>query len=261
MLRQRVVTAVLGAVLVISATFLGGVWLAILFAAIAAVSTLEIGAMMKVRPASAENVIAVAFTVLMVIWGPFEQFWYVLFYALLLVTILRREQFSFAGAGMLFAAALYSSYAFRMMLDLRALTHGFGWVLLVFVAIWSTDTGAFFIGRAFGGRKLLPEVSPKKTVSGAIGGFFFATIVTPIAGWFLLEHDIHKIALLAVVGAATSIAGQLGDLVESALKRHYAVKDSGWLLPGHGGILDRFDSLLLAAPIAYHLIIWIFPHV
>lgn len=182
MLRQRVVTAVLGAVLVISATFLGGVWLAILFAAIAAVSTLEIGAMMKVRPASAENVIAVAFTVLMVMWGPFEQFWYVLFYALLLVTILRREQFSFAGAGMLFAAALYSSYAFRMMLDLRALTHGFGWVLLVFVAIWSTDTGAFFIGRAFGGRKLLPEVSPKKTVSGAIGDFSLLLLLLRLQG-------------------------------------------------------------------------------
>ncbi len=261
MLRQRVVTAILGAILVIFAIFLGGVWLAILFAAIAAVITLEIGAMMKVRMTSAENVIAVTFTVLMVMWGQFEQFWYVLFYALLIVTILRREQFSFAGAGMLFAAALYSSYAFRMMLDLRDLTHGFGWVLLVFIAIWSTDTGAFFIGRAFGGRKLLPEVSPKKTVSGAFGGFVFATLMTPLAGWFLFEHEVHKLVLLGLVGAATSIAGQLGDLVESALKRHYAVKDSGWLLPGHGGILDRFDSLLLAAPIAYHLIIWIFPHV
>ncbi|PWI58272.1 hypothetical protein BM613_04590 [Sulfoacidibacillus thermotolerans] len=263
-MRQRVVTAALGVALVVSATLLGGVWLAILFAAIAAVSTLEIGAMMKVRVTSAENLIAVAFTVLMVIWGPFEQFWYVLFYALLITTILRREQFSFAGASMLFAAALYSSYAFRMMLDLRALNHGFGWVLLVFIAIWSTDTGAFFIGRAFGGRKLLPEVSPKKTVSGAFGGFLFATVMTPIAGGFLLGYDIHRMAmlgLLALLGAATSIAGQLGDLVESALKRHYAVKDSGWILPGHGGILDRFDSLLLAAPIAYHLIIWLFPHV
>ena len=261
MLRQRVLTGFLGAILVVGAILLGGVWTALLFTAIAVVSTLEIGAMMKVRAASAENIIAVAFTILMVMWAPFEKFWYVLFYALLIVTILRREQFSFSGAGVLFAAALYSSYAFRMMLDLRSLSDGVGWVLLVFVGIWSTDTGAFFIGRAFGGRKLLPAVSPKKTVSGALAGFIFATILTPLAGSFMISGGIHRLPALAFLGAMISIAGQLGDLVESALKRHYAVKDSGWLLPGHGGILDRFDSLLLAAPIAYHLITWLFPHV
>ncbi len=260
MLLQRIVTAIIGVALVVGTTWLGGVWLAVLFAAIAATSTLEIGAMMKVRPSSAESIIALIFAVAMVLFPRFVGFWYVLFYLLLVLTIVRREQFSFSGAGVLFAAALYSSYAFRTMLDLRALTDGFGWVLLVFIGIWSTDTGAFFVGRAFGGRKLLPEVSPKKTVSGALGGFISAMVLTTVAGVVMIDASLGRWVFFAVLGAVISVAGQLGDLVESALKRHYAVKDSGWILPGHGGVLDRFDSLLLAAPIAYHLIMWMFPH-
>lgn len=258
MLRQRVITGVLGVIIVIGATLLGGIWLAAVFALVAAVSVLEIGAMMKVRVTSAENIIAVLFTVLMVLWPAFQNFWYVLFYALLVLTLVRPRQFSFSSAGVLFAGALYSSYAFRTMLDLRALTEGIGWVLIVFVAIWSTDTGAFFVGRAFGGRKLLPDVSPKKTVSGAFGGFLLAVVLTMLAGVLMMGYNWHRLPAFALLGAVISVAGQTGDLVESALKRHYAVKDSGRLLPGHGGFLDRFDSLLLAAPIAYHLIIWMF---
>lgn len=258
MLRERVLTAALGVMLVVGALWLGGWWLAILFAMIAAVSTAEFGVMMKVRATSAESLIALLFAVSIVLFPVFEQFWYVLLYILLILTILRRQQFSFAAAGVLFVGALYSSYAFRMLLDLRDHTHGFGWVLLVFIAIWSTDTGAYFVGRAIGGRKLLPDVSPKKTVSGAIGGILFATVITAVVGMLLIPGIGSRYWLLALLGFVISIAGEAGDLVESGLKRHYEVKDSGWLLPGHGGMLDRFDSLLLAAPIAYHLIIWMF---
>lgn len=260
MLVQRVITAILGAALVIGAAWAGEFWLSLLFAAIAAVSTREIGTMMKVRGSSAESLIAVVFTILIVLWPGFESMWYVLFYALLILTILRREEFSFSGASVLFAGALYSSYAFRTLLDLRTLSNGFGWVMLVFIGIWATDTGAYFVGRAFGGRKLLPEVSPKKTVSGAVGGLVVATALTVVAGDLMIDADTHRLWSFAILGALISVAGQTGDLVESALKRHYAVKDSGWVLPGHGGVLDRFDSLLLAAPIAYHLIMVMFPH-
>lgn len=252
------ITAVIGAAMIFAAVILGGYWLAVLFAMIAAVSTLEIGAMMKVPMWSIEQAVAVVCTVLMVIWPPFERFWYILFYLLLALTIVRRKEFSFAGAGVLFAGALYSSYAFRTLLNLRHLAYGFTWVLLVFLSIWATDTGAFFVGRAFGGRKLLPEVSPKKTVSGAIGGFLLAVIVAVLFGVWSVGRGTYLWWQFAVVGAVISVFGQIGDLVESALKRNYMVKDSGWILPGHGGVLDRFDSLLLAAPIAYHLIIGLF---
>lgn len=259
MLFQRVITAVLGVILVLSALWVGGVFLGMLFAAIAVVSTLEIGTMMKIAKTSAESVVAIAFAILIVLWPGFERFWFALFYALLVLTIVRRESFSFSGAGVLFAGALYSSYAFRTLLDLRETSHGLAFVLIILIAIWSTDTGAFFVGRALGGRKLMPEVSPKKTVSGALGGLVLAIVLTVATGVLMLPHALKDWGMLALLGALISIAGQTGDLVESALKRHYAVKDSGWLLPGHGGLLDRFDSLLLAAPIAYHFIIWFFP--
>ncbi len=258
MLLQRVITAVIGVMMILVAVKLGGMWMAVFFAMIAAVSTLEIGTMMKVPLWSIESIIAVLYTVLMVIWPVFEHFWYILFYLLLALTIIRRKQFSFAGAGVLFAGALYSSYAFRTLLDLRQMNYGMTWVLFVFFAIWATDTGAYFVGRAFGGRKLMPEISPKKTVSGAVGGVFLAIVVTTLFGCLSVTHGVQLWWQFAVVGAVISIFGQIGDLIESALKRNYAVKDSGWILPGHGGILDRFDSLLLAAPIAYHLIIWLF---
>lgn len=261
MLFKRVVTAVIGAALVLSMTWLGGIWLASLFAAIAAISTLEIGAMMRVRLNSMESIVAVTFTVLMVLIPKFVEFWYVLFYLLLFLTIFRRKQFSFPAAGVLFAGALYSSYAFRTMLDIRSLTNGLAFVLLVFIAIWSTDTGAFFIGRALGGRKLLPDVSPKKTISGALGGLIAAMGFTLLGGALLIDHGANHWLAFVFLGVVISVAGQAGDLIESALKRHYEVKDSGWILPGHGGLLDRFDSLLLAAPIAYHVIVWLFPHV
>jgi len=259
-LRQRVATGGVYAVVMFAAIVLGGWWLAGLFAAVAALSTLEIGNMVKVRLVSPEAIFAVCSALAFVLWPHFESFWFVSLYALLILTIFRREAFSFAGAAVLFAAAFYSSYAFHTLLALRAAPHGLVYVLLVFAGIWGTDTGAFFIGRALGGRKLIPEVSPKKTVSGAFGGFLCAVLLDIAVGGLFLPHGWSLVIQLSIVGAVTSVAGQMGDLVESALKRHYSVKDSGTILPGHGGVLDRFDSLLLAAPIAYHLIILMLLH-
>ena len=259
-LGQRILTGAAGILLVVLAVWLGGFWLAAFFAFIAVIITYEIGNMMKVRPSSAESLIALFCTALIVLWPAFERFWYVLFYSLLLLTVFRREAFSFSNAGVLFAAALYSSYAFRTLLNLRTWPSGAGWVLLVFIAIWATDTGAFFSGRALGGPKLAPDVSPKKTISGAVGGLLAAMLFTVGGGLLMFRSLAGSWALFAVLGLIVSVAGQAGDLVESALKRQYAVKDSGTILPGHGGALDRFDSLLLAAPIAYHFIIWVFPH-
>ena len=118
-------------------------------------------------------------------------------------------------------------------------------LLWLFVLVWATDVGALTAGRTLGGPRLAPTISPNKTWSGAIGGLACAAAVGALVGWLTGDAGI---ALLVGLSVAFSLVSQVGDLVESAVKRHYSVKDSGSLIPGHGGILDRVDGLLLAAP-------------
>ena len=120
-------------------------------------------------------------------------------------------------------------------------------MLFVAVCVWATDTFAYFVGRGCGKHKLSPILSPAKTVEGAIGGLLGAVGVGIIFGLW-----IHLPIFRAVgVGLIAGIVGQIGDLFESALKRELGIKDFGSVMPGHGGALDRFDSLLFVAPFAY----------
>lgn len=137
-----------------------------------------------------------------------------------------------------------------------------GGVLLALPVLltWATDIGAFQVGRMVGGRKLMPSVSPGKTVSGAIGGIVSSVIVA----WLYTRFALQPAAQLALTtagivlfGVAISIVAQIGDLFESLLKREANVKDSGTLLPGHGGVLDRLDSLFFVLPAAHLLLRWL----
>lgn len=132
-------------------------------------------------------------------------------------------------------------------------------LLLPLLLTWGTDIGAYFVGRSLGRRKLIPAVSPGKTVAGAWGGLLASVIIAWLYLHFVLRpathlamSDRHAIAF----GAVVSIAAQLGDLVESLFKREAGVKDSSHLIPGHGGVLDRIDSLLFVLPVAYALLSW-----
>jgi phosphatidate cytidylyltransferase len=137
-----------------------------------------------------------------------------------------------------------------------------GGVLLLMPVLltWASDIGAFFVGRAIGGRKLIPAISPSKTVAGAVGGLLASIVVA----WLAVRLLLRPVAQLAfsplgtiVFGAVISVAAQVGDLFESLLKREAGVKDSSSLIPGHGGVLDRFDSLLFALPTAQLLADWL----
>ena len=121
-------------------------------------------------------------------------------------------------------------------------------VLLLLGIIVVSDSAQYYCGRTFGNRPLAPTVSPKKTVEGAIGGLVFGTLATIIGGRYVFGSPIW---LLALLGAAISLLGIVGDLFESLLKRSAGVKDSSQLIPGHGGVLDRIDSWLFAAPVYY----------
>jgi phosphatidate cytidylyltransferase len=127
---------------------------------------------------------------------------------------------------------------------------GFSAVFAVLIAVWASDSGAYFIGRPFGRRPLAPLVSPKKSLEGALGG-----LVTAMVMLYLLAPVLGMSQPFAILfGFCLSLAGQFGDLAESALKRWANTKDSGRFLPGHGGVLDRLDSILFAVPVAFLLL-------
>ena len=122
-------------------------------------------------------------------------------------------------------------------------------IISILVSIWVCDSAAFFLGSAFGKHKLFPRVSPNKSWEGAIAGFVFAIIAMIVAKFYFI--DFLTIFDAIVIGVIVGTIGQMGDLVESLIKRDAGVKDSSALIPGHGGIFDRFDSLLLTAPAVY----------
>ena len=136
---------------------------------------------------------------------------------------------------------LYIVPAVAALIWLRAQPNGHRWVLLLAAVVWGGDVGAYLIGRLVGGPRLAPAISPGKTWSGAAGG----TLVAVLAG---LAAWPERLALVAPVALLLSIIAQAGDLLESAIKRRFGVKDSGRLIPGHGGLLDRLDGVLTSAP-------------
>jgi phosphatidate cytidylyltransferase len=135
---------------------------------------------------------------------------------------------------------------------LRGLEDGMLWIFVLSIVTFSTDTGAYIVGRLFGRRKLAPSISPSKTWEGAIGGLAFS-IATSVIAVELLSLDVSIIQSISL-GAVLGATGQLGDLAESKLKRQAGTKDSSSLVPGHGGVLDRLDSIVWNLVVVYHFV-------
>ncbi|HNV22049.1 MAG TPA: phosphatidate cytidylyltransferase [Candidatus Hydrogenedentes bacterium] len=148
--------------------------------------------------------------------------------------------------GATIAGVVYVGF-FALMIPIRRLQDGDALLVSLLFMIWACDTVAYFGGSLLGRHPLAPSISPKKSFEGAIFGFF-GSIAGGIVGWLVFQPKTFIIAEFAFLGAAIGIVGQVGDLAESAVKRETGIKDSSRLLPGHGGILDRFDSLLFALP-------------
>ena len=123
------------------------------------------------------------------------------------------------------------------------------WLMYLFLSVWGADSGAYFVGRQFGKKKLAPDVSPNKSIEGLYGGLFTAMLIVIVVEIIYLDLSIAEHILFLILSVITVFSSVLGDLFESMIKRRAGIKDSGRILPGHGGVLDRIDSLLAAAPI------------
>lgn len=173
---------------------------------------------------------------------------WMLMFLLLSITVFSKNRLDIDRIAVMFLGAVYIGIGFRAMIDVRytADNHGLFWTFLLFGCIWASDSGAYFTGRAFGKNKLSPSISPNKTVEGALGGVIISVIVALVFAWFAPE--LLSFSRAIVIGVAASVIGQLGDLIQSAYKRIRGIKDSGSLLPGHGGVLDRCDSWIIVFP-------------
>ena len=169
---------------------------------------------------------------------------------LLAVAVFRAGRTTYASVAGVLAGGFYITVAFSAMVLLRYMENGVYLFLLPFIGAWVSDTFAYFTGRFFGRHKLAPIISPKKTVEGSIGGIVFDIAVFALYGVILSANGLEPNYLaLCLAGLFVSILSQIGDLALSLVKREYGIKDYGKLFPGHGGVLDRFDSVIATAPV------------
>ncbi|WP_409305456.1 phosphatidate cytidylyltransferase [Peribacillus sp. SCS-155] len=259
-MKQRIITGVVAAAIFLPLVILGELPFLVLVYLLGTMGLYELLRMKHQKPGSFPAIISFILLWLLMVpqssnngWLQFAfdktevVLWGVLL--LLLCTVLSKNRFNFDDAGFLIISVLYVSMGFFFLYETRAA--GLVYVFFVLFTIWATDSGAYFFGKAFGKRKLWPEISPNKTIEGSIGGII-SGIIVGLLFFFLAEWD-YSLSEIILISILISIFGQLGDLVQSAYKRHYGVKDSGTLLPGHGGILDRLDSLIFILPILHLL--------
>lgn len=260
-MKQRIITAIIAAALFIPFVVYGKLPFAILIYVMAAIGMFEMLRMKSIPVLSIPGMLGefILFSLLLpdkwantiteVTSYSKIELSFIFVILLLVYSVLVKNKFTFDDVAFVVLSATYVGLGFYYFIETR--NAGLEYVVFALLIVWTTDSGAYFTGRKLGKRKLWPEISPNKTVEGFLGGIIIAVIfaigmqfVTPIASNFVL---------LILVTIVASVFGQMGDLVESAIKRHYDVKDSGNLLPGHGGILDRFDSLLFVLPLLHFL--------
>ncbi len=183
-----------------------------------------------------------------------------LFLLVLLITmILSHPKFDIRDVENTYIGFFYVCFLLSHIALVRELPDGKIYVWLIFITAWGSDTGAYFAGRKFGKHKLAPVLSPKKTIEGSIGGILLSALLSVVYGVIMnnfMGNDIFQVMVkFAVIGVLGSIVGQIGDLTASSIKRSTGIKDFGRIIPGHGGVMDRFDSVLFTAPMVYYLMI------
>lgn len=254
-MKQRIITAIIALIIFLPILWYGGWPLEALLVLLAIIAVKELFTMKK-HPIRTPEFVLTSFATASLLVGnhflgsneatfnysPFALF---LFSAILMLslTVFRYDRINFDDVAVFILGALYIGVGFNGIIITRNIS--FSAVLLLFIIIWSTDSFAYLIGRRFGKHKLAPHISPNKTIEGSVGGSLVTALVALVFNFFFQPIALRMIIFIIMV-LFISVSGQIGDLVESSFKRYYKVKDSGNLLPGHGGVMDRFDSTFFA---------------
>ncbi|MBN3526227.1 phosphatidate cytidylyltransferase [Paenibacillus apiarius] len=261
-MKQRIITGLIAGSLFGVLCVIGGMPYELLLLALAFAGYYEFARMHHVKPFDATSIAGYVILAIIVIpWARWSLPWSVSMetvvwfsmFVMLCMTVITKNKVSIENVSQLWLGAFYIGIGFKYMMLTRTSMgdEGLFWTLMLFAAIWASDIGAYFVGRAVGKHKLWPAISPNKTVEGALGGVITSVIIACM--FHFIRPDLMTLALAFGLGLSAAVIGQIGDLIQSAYKRVRGVKDSGTLLPGHGGVLDRCDSWLIVFPFV-HLI-------
>ncbi len=241
--------------------FLGGIYLKGFVLTLSAMALWEFYRALKQKEFKPIELIGYVLLILYYILNNnFELMMYVLVIAtfILLIIPVMDLKYSFIDVAVTLLGFIYAGILFSFLYLINTKSSGEFLVWLVFIGSWLSDTAAFYSGKLFGKHKLCPKVSPKKTIEGSIGGLVGATLFSGIFGIIISNYtNIMPIYDYFIIGLLSGIFGQFGDLVASSVKRYVGIKDYSNLIPGHGGILDRFDSIIFAATIIFYYLTFI----
>ncbi len=255
---KRIISALIWASLLLGLSYLGGVYTVLLVSLLTILALLEYLKIIEHLGINVWQVTIITFTLLWllnVFYGSKELMFPILILWLIIAfgrLALGYPQVSLEEASYNLLAIIYPVGFFSYLYLLRQLPQGLTWTFLTFFLIWATDVFAYLIGKGIGKHPLAPKVSPHKTVEGAIGGLCGSILVGLVFWYWSGAVSLPDILILSLIAG---LVGQIGDLFESSLKRSAGIKDSGSLIPGHGGILDRCDSLIFVLPLIYYYIV------
>jgi len=256
--KTRVLTAVIGIPVLLGVLYLGGIYWKLFFALMGILAFIEFARMMcniQLRPLLVPGLLLL----LLLLFSPDTYLYPGIFSLLILavaISILKYPDLTLKDTAISLFGSAYIGFLLSYAIKIADLQHPFVIIVLALLLTWGSDTGAYFAGKLWGTHKMTPILSPNKTWEGAAGGLVVSAITALI---FFLVIDIDGVgpAYALLLGLGASTLAQLGDFFISGVKRFFQVKDSGRIIPGHGGVLDRFDSFLLLVPLVYYFFIYI----
>jgi phosphatidate cytidylyltransferase len=269
-MKTRIISAIVGIILLAGAFLLyGTIWFTIILDAVSLIAVYELlksTGVLKHKALALASMIYSAYIPFLsypILQKLFVPITFIFVVSLFIIFLKKHKEIRFSDISASFFFALLYPFSFSTLILIGKETLEFSafYLLLAFSAAWVSDTGAYFTGLALGKRKLCPEISPKKTVEGAIGGLISAVVafvVISVIFTSIYDNLTVNYLYLLIIAPIASVLGMIGDLSASVIKREYGIKDYGNIMPGHGGVMDRFDSILFVLPFIY-LVIKFFP--